>query len=30
MDSRITSPSNVAGFIVGLAIMYFTGLLIAG
>ena len=30
MDNRITSPPNVAGFIVGLAIMYFTGLLIAG
>ncbi len=29
MDSRIVSPHNVAGFIVGLVIMYFTGLLIA-
>jgi len=30
MDSKITSPHNVAGFIIGLAIMYFTGLLITG
>lgn len=30
MDSRITMPHNVAGFIIGLAIMYLTGLLVAG
>lgn len=30
MDSKMTAPHNVAGFIVGLAIMYFTGLLVAG
>jgi zinc transporter ZupT len=29
-DSRIISPHNVAGFIAGLAMMYFTGLLITG
>jgi zinc transporter ZupT len=28
-DSKITAPYNIAGFITGLAIMYFTGLLIA-
>ncbi|MFQ5969415.1 MAG: hypothetical protein ACE5J2_02840 [Nitrososphaerales archaeon] len=30
MDSKITAPHNITGFIVGLAIMYFTGLLVAG
>lgn len=30
MDSKITAPHNVGGFIAGLAIMYFTGLIIAG
>lgn len=29
-DSKITAPHNIAGFMTGLAIMYFTGLLIAG
>ncbi len=30
MDSKITAPHNIAGFIVGIAIMYLTGLLVAG
>ncbi|NMJ86917.1 MAG: divalent cation transporter [Thaumarchaeota archaeon] len=30
MDSKITAPHNVGGFIAGLVIMYFTGLIIAG
>ncbi|MEM2759916.1 MAG: divalent cation transporter [Nitrososphaerales archaeon] len=30
LDSRITAPYNIAGFVVGLAIMYLTGLLITG
>jgi len=29
MDSKITAPHNIAGFLLGLAIMYFTGLLVA-
>jgi len=30
MESKITLPHNVAGFIVGVVIMYLTGLLVAG
>jgi len=30
MESKITLPHNVAGFIVGIVIMYLTGLLVAG
>ncbi len=30
MESKITAPHNIAGFIVGIAIMYLTGLLVAG
>ncbi len=30
MESKITAPHNIAGFIVGIVIMYLTGLLVAG